>query len=174
MTAITEKELLARAEIGDLLVRYCQAQDQDEWALYEGIFTDDALIHFPGMPMESQSAADFGRFLQTFNETRISGQHLLGNTLFHFDSDGGQAHVVSEVVYITLHPTDVPGTVRRVRGNALYSDLAVLTDEGWRIARRDIAQKNVEFDEAQYDPTLLSGIESAAKTRWFADFGEAA
>ena len=167
MPKITDDELLARAEISDLLVRYGQAQDQDEWRLYEGIFTQDATIHFPGMPMENRSADEFGRFLQEFNKTRISGQHLIGNTLYRFDADGESAHVVSEVIYITLHPTDTPGRVRRIRGNALYSDHAVRTADGWRIARRDIAQKNVEIDESDYDPSLLAAIEHAAATRWF-------
>jgi 3-phenylpropionate/cinnamic acid dioxygenase small subunit len=174
MPRITDQELLARAEIGDLLTRYGQAQDQDEWRLYEGLFTPDATIHFPGMPMESRSAADFGRFLQEFNKTRISGQHLIGNTLYRFKSDGRSAHVVSEVIYITVHPTDTPGRLRRIRGNALYSDQAVLTADGWRIARRDIAQKNVEIDEADYDAVLLAAIESAAATRWFGSSGEPA
>lgn len=171
MPQITDDELLARAEISDLLVRYGQAQDQDEWGLYEDIFTQDATIHFPGMPMESRSAAEFGRFLQDFNKTRLSGQHLIGNTLYRFDEDGAHAHVVSEVIYITLHLTEAEARVRRVRGNALYSDHAVRTSEGWRIARRDIAQKNVEIDEGDYDPALLAAIESAAATRWFDDFG---
>ncbi|MEE4454647.1 nuclear transport factor 2 family protein [Novosphingobium resinovorum] len=168
MLQITDAELLARAEISDLLVRYGQAQDQDEWSLYEGVFTPDATIHFPGMPMESLGAAEFGQFLQDFNRTRISGQHLIGNTLYRFAADGESAHVVSEVTYITLHPTDTPGRVRRIRGNGLYSDRAVRTAQGWRIARRDIAQKNVEIDEGDYDPVLLAAIESAATTRWFA------
>jgi len=165
MHAITDQELIDRAEIGDLLVRYCQAQDQDEWSLYEGLFTADATIHFPGMPMESRSAAEFGRFLQAFNKTRVSGQHLVGNTLYRFT--GNHADVLSEALYITLHPTETPGTLRRVRGNALYSDHLVRTPEGWRIARRDIAQKNVEIDDAAYDPALVVGFKTTSATRWF-------
>lgn len=172
MPAITDEELIARAEITDLLVRYSQAQDQDEWSLYEGLFTPDATIHFPGMPMESRSAVEFGRFLQEFNKTRLSGQHLVGNTLYRFD--GAHAHVLSEALYITLHPTDTPGTLRRIRGNALYSDHLVHTAEGWRIARREIAQKNVEIDQASYDPALVAAFESTSATRWFETSGQTA
>lgn len=164
--SLTEACLIDRAEITDALVAYCQGQDQGVWTLYDRAFTADATIAFPGMGMPTMAATAFRDFLVTFNETRISGQHLIGNTLFEID--GNEARVVSEAIYITLHPTEQSQRVRRVRGNALYVDRFVRTAEGWRIAHRSIAQKNVEIDEADYDANLLCAIRDAAATDWFA------
>ncbi|HZU65228.1 MAG TPA: nuclear transport factor 2 family protein [Novosphingobium sp.] len=167
--SLTEQELLDRAEITDALVAYCQAQDQNAWPLYARAFTADATIAFPGMGMEPMAASVFRDFLIRFNETRLSGQHLIGNSWFEISGD--EACVVSEAIYITLHPTDTPGRIRRVRGNALYTDRCRRTAEGWRIAERVIAQKNVEVDEGDYDPALLEAIRAAAATDWFTSAG---
>ena len=163
---LSDTDLIDRAEITDALVAYCHAQDQNEWALYEAVFTPDATVAFAGMNMPDMTAAALRDFLVKHNETRISGQHLVGNTLFELDGD--RARVVSEVIYITLHPTAAAADlVKRVRGNALYVDAFVRSANGWRIRHRSIAQKNVEIDEGNYDPALLAAIRQGAETRWF-------
>lgn len=169
---LSDQDLIDRAEITDALVGYCHAQDQNEWALYDAVFTPDATVAFPGMNMPDMTAAALRDFLVGHNETRISGQHLVGNTLF--DIAGDRARVISEVIYITLHPTATEGQVKRVRGNALYVDDFVRTAVGWRIRHRSIAQKNVEIDEGAYDPALLGAIRQGAATRWFTTPSETA
>jgi len=162
---LSDTDLIDRAEISDALVAYCHAQDQNEWALYDAVFTYDATVAFPGMNMPDMTAAVLRDFLIEHNKTRISGQHLIGNTMFEIDGD--RARVVSEVIYVTLHPTADEHVVKRVRGNALYVDAFVRSAYGWRIRHRSIAQKNVEIDEGRYDPALLGAIREGAAQRWF-------
>lgn len=162
---ISEQELIDRAEITDTLTAYCQAQDQEEWHLLDAAFTPDTEIEIAGMGFPKQSLNGMKQFLREFGKDRISGQHLIGNIIF--DIDGDRAKTVCEVIYITLHSTDDPVRVKRIRGNALYSDNLVRTTAGWRIKKRIIAQKNVEIDEGVYDPAVLQAIRTAAQTRWF-------
>lgn len=162
---LSEQELIDRAEIADALTAYCQAQDQEEWHLFEEAFTPDAEIEIAGMGYPKLSASQMKQFLRDFNKDRISGQHLIGNIMF--DINGDRARTICEVIYITLHPTADPVRVKRVRGNALYSDELVRMSAGWRIKKRVIAQKNVEVDEGEYALAVLQSIRAAAKVRWF-------
>jgi hypothetical protein len=164
---ISEQELFDRAEITDVLTAYCQAQDQEEWHLLDKVFVPDAVIEIAGMGYPAQSPAQMRELLQDFSKDRISGQHMIGNIIFDIDAD--RAKTVCEVIYITLHPADDPKRVKRIRGNALYSDELVRLESEWRIRKRVIAQKNVETDETEYDPSLLKAIRTTAKTRWFSD-----
>lgn len=159
-------ELIDRAEIQDVLHAYCQAQDQDRWDLYETVFTDDAVIEFPGLPLGSLSARALGRFLrEDFNATRISGQHLIANTLAEIDGD--TARTVSEVLHLTLQRTGDPAVVHRSTGTSLYADTWRRTPDGWRIQRRVTTQKHLEQDDIPYDPALLATIEAGAAADWF-------
>ncbi|MFT4248827.1 MAG: nuclear transport factor 2 family protein [Pseudomonas sp.] len=167
MGHLSEREVVARAEILETLVAYCQAQDQQHWDLYDAVFAPEATIALHGMPLPPMCADAFKAFLVDFNRTRISGQHLLGNVLYRIAGD--TARTLSEVIYLTLHPTDEPGVVKRIRGNALYVDDLVRGEDGWRIRKRVIAQKNVETDQAHYDDALLAGIRAAAARDWSAD-----
>jgi hypothetical protein len=162
---ITEQELIARAEIQEVLTYYAQAQDQDQWDLYERVFTPDALLEFPGTGLGNLSAAEFRAFIETkFNPTRLSGQHALANTTFAID--GGSARTITEVLSFTLQYTDREGVLTRMRGNSLYVDDWVFSNGEWRIRHRVTAQKNIETDEVTYTPELIASIRAGSSTRW--------
>lgn len=160
--AIAEQELLDRASIQDVLHRYAQAQDQDRWDLYERIFTEDATIDLVGVALGELTAAELGAFLKdTFNATRISGQHLIGNTLYDIGHDA--ARTVSEVLHHTLQTTDVHGVLRRSTGTSLYADEWLRTADGWRINHRTVTQKHLEEDQVTYSSELLATIRTGAE-----------
>jgi ketosteroid isomerase-like protein len=163
--ALTEKELIARSEITEVLTAYAQAQDQNEWGLFDKVFTEDAVLEFPGAGIGTLSPVQLKTFLKdVFNTTRISGQHALANTIFEIDGD--RARTVSEVYYFTLQTTDKEGILRRIRGNAIYVDDLVHANGEWRIRHRVTAQKNVETDDIEYAPELIATIRDANRVRW--------
>lgn len=160
-------ELTDRAEIQDVLHSYCQAQDQDRWELFDTVFTGDAVVEFPGLPLGSMPAQDLGRFLrEEFGSTRISGQHLIANTLY--DIQGDRARTVSEVLHLTLQRTGTENMVHRSTGTSLYADTWTRTPDGWRIAHRVTTQKHLDEADIAYDPQLLATIAAGAATDWFA------
>ncbi|HEY0188115.1 MAG TPA: nuclear transport factor 2 family protein [Cellulomonas sp.] len=162
------RDLVDRAQIRDVLHAYAQAQDQDRWDLFDRVFTPDAEIDLPGTALGTLAAADLGRFLrEDFNATRVSGQHLIANTLVDLDGDAGTARSTSEVAHLTLQRTDRPGVLHRSRGTGLYTDTWQRTADGWRIAHRVATQKHLEEDDVTYPTDLLTTIEAGARTDWF-------
>lgn len=163
---LTTTDLIDRAQIQDVLHAYAQAQDQDRWDLYDRVFTPDARVDFPGLPLGTLPAADLGRFLrEDFGRTRVSGQHLIANTLFEIDGDA--ARTVSEVWHLTLQRTETDGVLRRSTGTTLYVDTWQRSD-GWRIAHRVAIQKHLDVADVAYDVDLLATIEQGAATDWAA------
>ncbi|MFT4123837.1 MAG: nuclear transport factor 2 family protein [Microbacteriaceae bacterium] len=158
---LTLAELIDRAEIQDALHRYAQAQDQDRWDLYDTVFTDDAEVELVGLPLGTVPAVEFGRFLRVdFGATRLSGQHLIGNTLIELLGD--TARSVSEVLHSTLQRTGTPNELTLSEGTSLYADSWRRTGAGWCIAHRIITQKHVEERVVSYDPAFIAAIEAGA------------
>lgn len=157
--------LLDRAGIEDALHRYAQAQDQNAWDLYDSVFTEDATIELVGLSLGSLSAADMGQFLRKFNERRLSGQHLIANTLIEVDSPAARS--VSEVLHFTLQRTDEPTKLKLSEGSSLYADTWRKTDTGWRISHRVVTQKHLDERVVEYDAAFVAVIEAGAATDWF-------
>lgn len=171
---ITAQELLDRASIQDVLHSYAQAQDQDRWDLYERVFTPDAVVELVGVALGELTAAQLGSFLKdTFNATRVSGQHLIANTLYEIDQD--TARTVSEVLHHTLQTTDRHGVLRRSTGTSLYADDWARTVDGWRISHRTVTQKHLEEGEVTYSDELLATLKAGAErvAAWLQDGGAA-
>ncbi|MFF5179780.1 nuclear transport factor 2 family protein [Micromonospora sp. NPDC000316] len=164
--SVDVQELIDRAEITDVLVAYCQAQDQQEWHLLDAVFTDDAVMELPGSGLDGTlSPAAFRAFLvERFTPTRLSGQHSISNTLFRIHGD--TARTISELASITLQTTDTEGVLSRTQANSLYVDDFVRTTAGWRIKHRVISQKNVEIDTVTYAPELIETIRRTSAFRW--------
>ncbi|WP_353809588.1 nuclear transport factor 2 family protein [Agromyces sp. SYSU T00194] len=151
---LTPDDLAARAEIHDVLIAYCQAQDQELWSLWDRVFTPDATVRMPGVTDAAFTPDQLQGFLRQFNATRVSGQHTVSNVLV--DLDGDTARTVSELTAVTLQTTDREGVLKRSRSAGLYVDDFVRTDEGWRIRSRTTLQKLVEIDDVEYDPALIA------------------
>ncbi len=164
----TIEELSDRAEIQDALHRYSQAQDQDQWQLYETVFAENAQVQLVGLPLDTLSAQEFGRFLrEDFGSTRLSGQHLIGNTLIKIEGD--VARSVSEVLHATLQRTDTHDELKLSEGTSLYADSWLRTRNGWRITRRIITQKSLDERVVTYEPEFIATIEAGASHDWFVE-----
>ncbi|GAB6899275.1 nuclear transport factor 2 family protein [Kineosporia succinea] len=159
------QDLLDRAAIEDTLHRYAQAQDQNAWDLYDTVFTDDAAIDLVGVSAQPLKAPALGQFLKDFNATRLSGQHLIANTLIDLDSP--TARSVSEVLHVTLQRTDEPTQLRVSEGSSLYVDTWHRSEAGWRITHRVVTQKHLDERVVEYDAGFITTIEAGAATDWF-------
>lgn len=162
---ITLPELVDRAAIEDGLAAYAQAQDQELWHLFDRVFSENAVIELRGLDVPELSSSQLRDFLQDFNRTRISGQHLITNTLIKISDD--KARSVSEVFHLTLQTTDRQGVLKRSRGGSLYADEWVRTEDGWRISHRVITQKHLEESEVDYPAELLATIGAGSGIDWF-------
>ena len=167
--SVTLAELATREDILRTLRRYAQGVDQRDWALYLSAFTSDATVEVPGYLPGPVTAEEFSRHLAgTFDSLRISGQHLLANTVFVITAD--EARTVTEFL-ATNAERESEGTSRAGAGLAvhtqrvsgLYADELVPTAAGWRIRHRILAMKNEDTAAVAYSPEIVAAVAGAAR-----------
>lgn len=139
MTAHTLDSLAARAEIEDVIHRYCHATDRRRWWLMDSVFHEDATCTLTSIgggwrEFTAQGAA----LLEHVDST----QHQVGNILIAFD--GETAHVETYVTAFHAIPADAPpgggfggtGEAHEVMLGARYIDRFERRAGLWRIADR--------------------------------------
>jgi hypothetical protein len=131
------EELSARAEIHDVLLRYCRGLDRVDMDLVRGAFHPDAWVDFPAS-LHVGSVDGFVDFLTGEMPRFVRTMHLLGNSLVEFDGPN-IAHVE------TYLNADHQGTEVHQWANenvklwARYLDRFEQRDGVWLIARRRLA-----------------------------------
>ncbi|GAA3613733.1 hypothetical protein GCM10022223_32400 [Kineosporia mesophila] len=156
----TPEDLLDRAAILRTLRRYSQGVDQRQWDLYLSSFTDEGTVEIPGYLEKRISAKEFVTFLSgTFDRNRLSGQHVLGNTLF--DLRGDRARTVTEFLAYTTEQQDEDVAVQRSAG--LYVDDLVRAEGGWLIAHRTLVRKSDNRKVVHYDQRTAALTRNAAR-----------
>lgn len=78
------EELSARAQIHDVLLRYCRGLDRVDMLLVRGAFHQDAYIHFPES-LHVGGVDGFFDFLTAEMPRFVRTMHFLGNSLIEFD-----------------------------------------------------------------------------------------
>ncbi|PPG31475.1 hypothetical protein C5E10_10970 [Pseudoclavibacter sp. RFBG4] len=140
-------EALDRLEIQELLHRYSLAVDDRRWDLWETLFTGDAVIDFRGSFWAENpqgwglhSPAELRQILtDSSGPDRITGQHLVLNSIIDLGDDTATAH--SEFLAITVRRTADPatwhgGVAAKVSTGGSYDDEFVREGSRWRIRRR--------------------------------------
>jgi hypothetical protein len=133
---MTHEELSARAEIHDVLLRYCRGLDRVDMSLVRGAFHKDAFIQFPES-LHVGSVEGFFNFLAAEMPRFSRTMHFLGNSLIEFDGPT-TAHVE------TYLNADHQGSERHhwkgsyVKLWARYLDRFELRDGVWLIAHRQL------------------------------------
>jgi 3-phenylpropionate/cinnamic acid dioxygenase small subunit len=127
-----------RAEISDLLVRYCFALDQRDWEDLSNVFAADAVITYSG-PRVSAGIDQIVEFFRTTASAVAVTQHLLHTSRVWAtgpDAAEGLTHVTAHHVgYDVALPAPETATYT-VTGT--YQDAFARTPAGWRIARRTL------------------------------------
>ena len=133
-----ERLLIERA-CERLVTQYCHFVDHGEAARVAELFSEDGVWASPETTMTGREAIRRGFQRRQDNTARMS-RHVCGNLLI----DVMDAQSAEGVVYLTLYRHDAepgratsPAQAPNLVGE--YRDRFVLTADGWRFARRDIA-----------------------------------
>lgn len=134
---MTLEELSARAQIHDVLLRYCRGLDRVDMSLVRGAFHTDAWIDFPES-LHIGGVEGFFQFLTDEMPRFERTMHFLGNSLIEFDGP--------DTAYVeTYLQADHQGSERHHWKNqtvklwARYLDRFEQRDGVWLIARRRLA-----------------------------------
>ena len=149
--SLSHQELSDRLEIQDAITRYSHGLDQRRWEEWDRAFTPDAVIDFSPVGLEVFSTQGAREFLSQSDPIRITGQHLLSNTLIELDGD--QATARSEFTLFTMVRTEDPGKALLRSGGGWYDDELRRTDVGWRIARRTAHSKWGKAETIDWTPS---------------------
>lgn len=143
------QEISDRLEIQDLLARYCDAVDRQDWDLFDRIFTPDAHVDYSVMGGPRGDLATTKLFLRDTMPKFASFQHLVGSSVVDLDGDHAEARTICHNPMI-LHDGDDP--VMFVCG-IWYRDTLVRTAAGWRIHTRVEERSYLKHLPTQPTPT---------------------
>lgn len=127
-----------RAEIDDLLARYCFAIDLRDWEALRAVFAPGAVITYSG-PRVCAGIDEIVAFFRMTASLAAATQHLLHTSRIWStgpDSAAGLTHVTAHHVgHGAARPAPEAATYT-VTGS--YDDRFARTPAGWRIARRTL------------------------------------
>jgi uncharacterized protein (TIGR02246 family) len=142
------EQLLIERECERLVTRYCHYVDHGEAAKIAELFTEDGVWSGPGFELKGLEQVRKGFERRQANKARMS-RHVCNNLLI----DVVDASNASGTVYLTLYRYDgeEDRTTSPLEGPIIvgeYRDRFVLTDDGWRFARREIETSFMSADAA--------------------------
>jgi len=130
MTGPTNRELIDRQAINDVLVEYCCALDRMDLPRLAALFTDDCLVEYgPEPALQSRGAAALEKSLQRMWRWRRTSHHLSNVQDELIAPDEAR---VGSYVYARHERTD--GSTATIFGQ--YRDRFLRIGERWRIAER--------------------------------------
>lgn len=142
-------ELLARAEIHAVLMRYCRAVDRGDVELLRSVYHDDAHDRHGTF---SGTGYEFAPYIVSkMDLVDITGQHHITNVTIELD--GTTAKV--ESYFFAAHPyldTDDDPRLSLIGGR--YLDDFALIDGRWAIAERQVV---IDWSRAHLDGTAWGG-----------------
>jgi uncharacterized protein (TIGR02246 family) len=127
-----------RAEIDDLLARYCFAIDLRDWEGLRGVFAPDVVITYSG-PRVSTGIEEVVAFFRATASAAAATQHLLHTSRVWAtgpDTARGLTHVTAHHVSHGAAAPAPEAATYTVTGT--YDDRFARTAGGWRIARRTL------------------------------------
>lgn len=129
---LSQQEISDRLEIQDLLARYCDAVDRQDWDAFERVFTADAYIDYSAMGGSSGDLATTKKFLADTMPMFASTQHLIGSTVLDIEGDTARARSICHNPMLLTAASDPTMFVCGL----WYRDELVRTAAGWRIRSR--------------------------------------
>jgi hypothetical protein len=129
------QQMLDRAEISEVQLRYATGTDFRDWDLYRSCFTDEIEVDFSsgfGLPVVHQKADDFVAGTAPKMSALKATQHMITNIAITFD-DNDHATCVAYVRALHHHPNSAGGSDHAVYG--YYTNRFERTAAGWRISR---------------------------------------
>lgn len=145
----TIEHLADRAEIADALTRYAHGLDQRAWELWDGLFTQNAILDYRGANMAVFTPDEFRAKVAANDATRISGQHLHTNVLITIDGDDAVA--ASEYTMVTMTRADAQ-VAHRVRAGGTATFRLRRVGGRWQIATRTTTVKWLDRGDIPWPP----------------------
>ncbi|MFN8225015.1 MAG: nuclear transport factor 2 family protein [Gaiellales bacterium] len=119
------ERLVAVREIEDLITRYCQSYDDQDWETFGGLWTEDAAFVVGEMAFEGRGP--MLEFLTTCLPEGYASKHMISRPLVELESDTS-ARARTDVVWIAAN---FENTIV-----ARYVDTIVKQDGRWLFQRR--------------------------------------
>jgi hypothetical protein len=147
--------LLDRAEIADVMGRYCLGMDLRDWPMYRSCWTQDVTFDVDDFGFEDRPAGKLGiddwiASLQAFFARLEHSQHVKYPVSYAFDGDRAEVYAIMQGKHWQPRPDGDP--LQTVVG--YYRDTYLRTPEGWKMS----ASKEVLFwnegDFAVIEPGL--------------------
>ena len=128
------RQLLDRADISDVQLRYATGTDTHDWDLFRSCFTDEVEVDFSegfGQPVVRLDADEWVRMTAPRMESFKATQHMITNHVITFDDDD---HAICVAYVRARHhlPNSTGGSDQTVYG--YYTNRFERTPEGWRIS----------------------------------------
>ncbi len=143
---MSERALLDRIALTDLVMRYCRGIDRRDYALVRACYHDDAIddhgVMFCGGP------DDFVAWLPTMMANWDATIHSISNSLFAIDGDSAEG----EHVVMAFHRTPPPGR-RELIVWGRYLDRYQRRDGVWKFLHRTLV-----FDHGSVNPVDEAGF----------------
>ena len=124
------QDLIARAEIADVLTRYARSADRCDWATLRACYHPDA---HDDHGLYSGGIEGLMAFLRQVADKLLSTTHQLGNLLIELDGDSARTEAYCFVWYRRV---DRQGMERAVAQGVRYLDRLERRAGHWAIARR--------------------------------------
>jgi hypothetical protein len=128
---LSVQEISDRLEIQELLVRYCYAVDDRDWAAYHNIFTPDAVLDDTVTGGIRSGVEEHVSFMRRALSRILISQHAISTVLFDIQGDDASARVHCSCPMVV----DQGDGKKQVFFQGLwYRDKLVRTTAGWRIS----------------------------------------
>jgi hypothetical protein len=127
------EDLLARAEIHSVLMRYCRAVDRGDVELLRSVYHAGATDHHGTFHGPGHDFAPY--IVSKMDPVDLEGQHHITNILIDLDGDSAKV----ESYFLAVHPY-LDGEQRSVLGliGGRYLDDFARIDQRWAIAERRV------------------------------------
>lgn len=127
------RRLEDRADISEVVIRYCLTVDRKDWTAFGQCFTDTVLTGYQGgKPTGSTSRAELVGVISEALDGFDLTQHLSTNHVITFDADDPDRAVCTSAMYAQHQLVGSPnGEDYLLR--AIYTNHLRRTDRGWRI-----------------------------------------
>ena len=133
---MTIDELIARAEIADVLARYARGADRADWGAVRGCYHADAQDDHG---LYRGGVDGLIVFLQQVAGKLLSSSHQLGNLLIEIDRDRDPNSARTEAYcFVWYRRADRQGAERAVAQGVRYLDHFERRNGRWAIARRTV------------------------------------
>lgn len=148
---LSQQEMSDRLEIQDLLARYCDAIDVQDFEALDNIFTSDAIVDYTEAGGAKGNLAETKVYLKRALEQFSGMQHMLGLPVLKIDGD----IATSRTIAFNPMVVESDGQPQVFFVGMWYRDELKRTEAGWRITHRreEVSYfHNLPADFAAVDP----------------------